>query len=669
MFSPLWRAVILALLLSFVSLSVAFGAVEILDASYRPDRVLPEHTMFWKDQLRWGDDVTPYIFKASGALAVYLRNTGGSPVTVTDLTIDGASMTASRVCGSSQYKNAYPCGYKTNATLVAIGNPAWWHVDQNPIPPGGTAEVFVRIRTRVVRTLSLVVLTSAGNLPCSVAVDNNDRPRIAGYGISSDYGTLHLYLRHPQSGKAPTQILIDGVDKTSSCTMSGDSDYDLTPVRCVLGTTWTRGSYHVFQAVYDDGSKATDGLRVISDDFRYGRWGGPPSSDLNDALFHIRDMGIHSMNLQVQGWGKLGYTSDPGFEAIRQEYDILQVNNGGGSLDYGLFLADEPDATEDIQQTEMQKWASAAIGALSQSYSDQTQSEHSVNPGYPTMLNLDASFKPSNYYIYAHVPDVISLDPYYQARQEDSYWSRPNLLATYSKATYIYAFASTCQAAKEPGPVHMTIYSCRKNNNTRVFRWATPEEKRIEVFYCLGAGAKQISYWWFSNTGLLTNGGDGIGDANEPGSAALWREIGLLGAEIGVASRLLENSAPVNVKVDKPGKLWLKTLMSGTDSLVMICANDDYSCDDMGIMIRGLRNVEVSVEKPSWFSNVHVFEVDYKGVHDVPFDMAGSKINIHAGRVDVSRMIIVTRDSTLKSQLQARYTNTYGPRVTQLAPM
>jgi hypothetical protein len=634
--------------------------------------VLPEWTIFWKDALRWGDDVTSYIYRPSGALAIYLRNTGSSAITINDVTIDGASMSSARSCGTTSYKCAVPCGFKSNSTLVADGDPAWWKRDPNPIPAGGTAEIHIRLRSRVAKTLAIVVSTTGGSASASVVVDNSAHPRVAGLCVSSDYTQVYLYLRHPTKGKLPAQILVDGVDRTAYCTMFGDSDYDLTPVRIDLASTFTRGSFHCFEAVYDDGSVAADGMRIYYDPFMYGRWGGPPASDLDDALFHIRDMGVHSQNLQVSGWGGLGsYNSNSQFLAIMDQYGIKQATGAGGARDYGPLLCDEPDATEDLQSSNMTKYASSAIGALAQDLSDQALAYKPTQSAYPTILNLDASFKPTNYYMYAHVPDVISLDPYYQTRILDAYWYRPNSIALYSKATYIYALSSTCQAAVEPGRLHVTINSCRKHegSNNRVFRWGTPEEKRIEVYYCLAAGAKQISYWWFSNVGITSTGFCGISDATEPGSSALWREIGLLGAEIGVASQLLVNSCPVSVDVTKPGKLWTKTLMSGTDTIVLLCVNDDYSCDDTGSIVRGLKGVDVGMELPSWLSPASVFDISYKGISDVPYDIAGSRINLHVGKVGLTRMVVITSNSTLKSALQSLYTNTYRPRVAELIPL
>lgn len=658
----------LVVITAFVLPIAAGAAVEILDAQYRPDRVPQGFEIFWKDGYRWGDNYG--VYTPSGAIAVYIRNTGGGSVTINDMLINGGSLANGFYCSTAEYKCALACGTSTNTTLYNAGEPVWWRAGPRAIGSGETSEIFVRMRRRVATTLSLSVQTSAGNVATSVVVDSITRPRIAGCAMSPDMSTVYLYLRHPQKGKLPTQILVDGVDKTADCAMVGDSAYDLVAVKCALTTAFVKGSFHCFQAIHDDGSKAVDGLRVFHDDFRYGRWGGPPSSDENDALFHIRDMGVHSMNLQIIGWGGLN-NSAAGFRDIMDEYDIRQVGNGGpGIRSCGIFLCDEPDAGEDLNAN-IPKYCPAKVGGLSNSLASKSEDQKTDFADSPTFINLNGSFKPTNYYIYGHVADTVGADPYYQTRIVDSYWTRPNTIPLYSKATYIYAVASMCQAASEPSPQHITLNSCRKHvKDQGVFRWGTPEEKRIEVYYSLAAGVKLISYWWFSSVGVNTTGFCGIADANEPGSAALWREMGLLGAELGTASPVLVNSSPATVDVTKPGKLWVRSLLSNVDTLVLLCVNDDYANDDTGTMIRSIKNADVGVKLPSWISSpTDVFEVDWKGVRDVPYEVAGSQISVHLGRVEVTRMVIITKDSTLKSTLHARYAGTYAPRVAEIAPM
>ncbi len=48
--------------------------------------------------------------------------------------------------------------------------------------------------------------------------------------------------------------------------------------------------------------------------------------------------------------------------------------------------------------------------------------------------------------------------------------------------------------------------------------------ERIEAYYSIAAGAKALSYWWYTPAGEYYGcGGD------DPASRALWKELGLVG--------------------------------------------------------------------------------------------------------------------------------------------
>jgi len=338
--------------------------------------------------------------------------------------------------------------------------------------------------------------------------------------------------------------------------MAGDADYDLVPVVCNLGSALGRGTFHCFEAVYDDGTKASEGLRVFYDDFKYGRWRGPPADTTEQKRAALIDMGVHSMNLRTMGFGDISdITKTAEGHAIMDQYGIKKCHDDVTSDRlHSIFLCDEPDAGEHNVHISLGPYQ---VATLAQSLANLSQGYKTNYSTYPTNLDLDGSFKPYNYFNYGHVADILSVDPYYQTRIIDAYWnsSLAHTMPVYRKATYIYAVGATCQSACEPRPLHMILNSCRKHDGTRVFRWGTAEEKRIEVYYALAAGAKQIAYWWFTEIGVNNSGFCGVGDADEPGSAGLRREIGLLGAEAGIVSQIIVNSCPVQVAITKPGRL------------------------------------------------------------------------------------------------------------------
>jgi hypothetical protein len=657
----------------------ALCELQVLDAFYRPDRMLPEWNYFWAGfDYRPGDMAPSYA--ASGALVVYVRNNGASSVTLSDVTLQGISLTAAFGCKTDKtyrdglayacsihYPSATPITSTQRQTLISAGEPVWWRIDPKTLAPGATAEIFIRMRTRVLATLSLtVVSTTEPELPASITVSNIDIPRIAGYGLSPDSKKLYLYMRHPHRGKAPSQVLVDGVDKTSACTVSSDPAYDLVPVICSLGSALTRGSFHCFQVLYDDGSKASFGARVYYDEFQYGRWGQVDTPTTADAVAAVDDMGVHSITLQVQGAGDLNhYLESTAGQAHMAQLGIWRLHQSQSTpRHWGLFLCDEPDCGEvNVPTTVCPSYAQ--VGSLAQSMVNRAEPWRTNHSDNPNNVNVDGTNKPVSWYHYGQIPDVYSSDPYYSVRIADAYWTWPHQIPIYSKAIYIYAVASTCQAACEPRPMNLILQMCRKQDGTRVFRWNTPEEKRIECYYAIAAGARQISYWWFTAKAATDFGHAGCA-TDEPGAKALWREIGLLGAEFGTASPVIVNSSPLQIPIAASPKLWTRALLSRSDTMVLLCVNDDYADTDGGTLIRPIRNASVRLDLPNWLSPTQVFEVDYRGLHDVPYWLTGRRLSLELGAVDVTRMIIITSDPALRDTLQARYTTTYAPRVNKL---
>jgi hypothetical protein len=354
---------------------------------------------------------------------------------------------------------------------------------------------------------------------------------------------------------------------------------------------------------------------------------------------------------------------------------------GGAAAQYGICLCDEIEHIE--TNAHIPDYCSAQVGALAQGESAAVTAYKTNYSSLPTILNMDGSFKPYNYYSYGHVADIQSIDPYHIERICDSYWNngQENLQPFYRKATYVEAVCATTKAACEPHPLHAVLCVTRRqylwdhdnNDETpeiqRVFRYATPEEGRITAYYAVGAGSKQIDYWWTSPNNISFQGHVGLAALDEPQKTSLWRELGLVGAEFGVAGDVIVNSSPAVFPISTTGKLWVRPLVSSVDTIALMCVNEDYSCNDDGTILRSIKDAEISFDLPSWLTSpTDVYEVSYKGIANVTNSVTSGRITLDLGRVDVSRLIIITKNTNLKSGMQTSYTNKYGPKVDALIP-
>lgn len=654
----------------------ALAAPEVLDAYYRADTPFPEFLRFWSDSSE-AEGVDTARHPLGGSLHVYVRNTGAQPLRIDDVLLDGISLKQA-IAYSDQRKFkkvAYAAGIYFSKLqkpdmdrLIALGEPIWYKVDPDSIAPGGTGEVIVRLR-RDPKSGPVKLTVVDGTDKTDVTIRPGTKPpRVESIGFPTGLDAVCLYFRHPERGKAPAKVMIDGLDVTALCRIASDPSLDMSPVVVKLEAPLARGSFHCFQGIYADGSKATAGIRAFDDEMGYALWGARPGSEdeLNVGREHILDMAVHSINVQmpILGSGAVAkFMTTAEGKRLMRELGIRRLLDEPekGEDRFAFYLADEPDTADfRVKGTPPQ----SKIGCLGQGLLKHAAELRKVDPLTPNMVNVNMTFKPENWYIYGQLPDYFAADPYYQTRLAQAYWSKPSTVPIYSKCTFVHAVASVCNSACSPKPLHIMLNSVRSQKPDRVFRWGTREEKRIELFYSLAAGAKQISYWWFLPIGPNADGANGCG-ADHPQAKALWNEIGLLGAEARTVGPVITTACPVSLTTTTSSKLWVRSLVAGTNTALILCVNDDYTNDEKGTNIKPIENAEVSVALPAWIEPKSVFEIDYMGIHDVKHNGAHN-LELDLGTVKVTRMIVVTSDMSLRERLQKRYSEQFAGNVETL---
>jgi len=241
-----------------ILLSVPGFAAQLLGTSCHMDSQHPEFAAFWNDstQVDWGEK--PIERSPGCSTHVFIRNDSPKPLQIDDVTLNGINLRKA-VAFSTQRKmrkSVYPASVyfsdQDKNALIAAGEPVWWRVEPNSIPPGGVSEVTIRLRKSPIgKTLTVGV----GDLEVSVPVKVN-QPLIESISFGAD--AVYLYLP-----KSPVKVMTDG--REIAFTAGHDSRITITPVTCKLAEPLTRASFHVLQAVFADGSKASAGLRAWSD--------------------------------------------------------------------------------------------------------------------------------------------------------------------------------------------------------------------------------------------------------------------------------------------------------------------------------------------------------------------------------------------------------------------
>lgn len=661
----------LAVLASGLACAGAQAGVALLGVQYKPDQAFPEHECFWHESQFPGSCGPSSPMGAS--IHVFLRNDGSSPVTVQDVVFAGFSLNQVLALHyqveKRQPASIWLAGLNSTElqTLLAAGEPVWFKTDPATIAAGGVAQVVVRLRqTPQVSSLSVDVVHSAGTTGAVVPVQPT-QPALAGASFSSDLTTAYLYWRRVSGGSAPTSIMLDGTNVTASTTTVGDPNVNLAASVVQLAEPPSSGSLHIFQGIYGDDLTAGAAVRAWTNDFIYATWGARSgaSGDYAAARAWIDEATNHFVNaLEVQGGSDalkeyLKTAEGKQYAADRGYGCVIDANGLWGCTTPRMwFIRDEPDNAD----TRVENLpADKMVGSLAQMAVQTGETLRAAYPAAPTAINLDGAYKPLNWYNYGQVPDVMMSDPYFQVRLANALWSDTNRIPLYSKATYIYAVSQVAQSAAEPNPLHIILYSCEYDHASgSVLPFAPPATKRMEVYYALAAGAKGMAYWWFRPPNGL--------EAGTAAANALWREIGVLGAEIRAAAPLLVTSCPAPVTLQPSTGVWARALLARADTLVLIVVNDQYYNDQAGCHYTPVSNATVTATLPAWLLSPSAFEISASGLSDVGAQLNGSQLQLNLGTLSVTKMIVLSTSPQLRPALQQRYDQSVRPGICVLAP-
>ncbi len=648
------------------------GAVEVLGVQYQQDNPYPEYQCWY----RYGNYPTTCHSTYVGANAhVFLKNTGASSVTISDVSLGVHSLNnilkrdaTLRDTASIYYKWSEP-----PQDVFDMGEPVWYRADPNPIPAGGVARVVVRLRlVPVTAPISLSIATSAGTVNASIPVNASD-PVLASVGFSADRTKVYLHWRR-SGGAAPASVWLDGTNVTALTTTVSDPAMDFAASVFLLAAPLGKMSYHVYQGVYADGKKATGSLRTWVNRFLHGTWGVKEIPDNDNAaaqawIDSCEDRGVNCYVNNSSG-GLQDYMGTAGGQAYAEAHDYGYVKDSSwGNNPRMWFIDDEPDLEEGNIAC---KTTGSGLrvpcnsihfaGILGMVMLERGEVLRAKNPLVPTTINVDGNFKPDGWYAYGQLTDVMMMDSYYE--QEQAGRDGTPGAALFTKPTSIYAASIATTTAAEPNPMHMILYSCEyKDGNDKIWPFAAPANKRIQVYYALAGGAKGLAYWWFKS-GYPFNGLNDWG----PEAQALWNEIGRLGNEIKTAQPLLVTGHPVSVPLTPSANVWTRALASGTDTMVVFAVNDNFYIDQAGTHLTPVPNATVTVTLPSWMqSSPTAFEVSVGGLKPVNTQVNGNQLQLNLGTLQVTKMIVLTKNPNLLSTLQQRYDTLCRPGICTFA--
>jgi hypothetical protein len=156
----------------------------------------------------------------------------------------------------------------------------------------------------------------------------------------------------------------------------------------------------------------------------------------------------------------------------------------------------------------------------------------------------------------------------------------------------------------------------------------------------------------------------GVGD--RPDAVVLWKAIGLLAAEVRTAGPVITRSCPARVSVKAHPRLWIRTLLAGLDTVMLIVVNDNCAVDRCGTAIFPVEAASVTVLPPAWLQPRDVFEITYAGTRPVPWTQADREIAIDLGTVSSTRLVLISTDENLRPGREVLYRSRFAATVAKL---
>ncbi len=622
-----------------------------------------------KDELGQPKSYTPAV-KRGAYVHVFVRNAGAAAQPIERIALNGIDLSQQLAPRGAARHGLRPAHFLLNDASVtpptvrerlqALGAPVWWRAQPNPVPPGGLAQITIRLRR-----LPRVRVLEVGLGRAARAALPTDRPaafRVAGAAFDEGLKGLCVYLRHDRRPDfALKRLLVDGRPCRLPAGAGAKAHFGFLPAAADLARPLTRGAFVSIVAETDRGETAAAVVRAAEPFFALGMWGyrndGLDLPDMVEDCLKTFQAHLFNTHMGMAGAHTHFLRSEAGLRLLKR-YGLRLMARApkpsdiGSPLLYARFLHDEPDCTDYRVKLPYDQ----RVGCFAQALAERQRGWTRQDPATRCLLNVDMTFKPENWLTYGQLPDIFALDPYFQNRLRDAYFRHPRLLRQFTDPYYIFAVAEIARSACAPHPLHIILNSTSYRGKDGRFRWGTPEEKRAEFYYALAAGARGISYWWFTPYGTYMGCG-----AAEPGAHAMLQEMARLNAEARCAAEWLERAcrAPGGDRgpllLTQPAWLFGRVLYAGRDAALLVLINRDMACDRQGTVVQPIPRARVVFRPPAWLKPASVFRFGPDGPTRLEAARAGDALRLDLREVKLTELIVVSSRASAEADAARRW--------------
>lgn len=583
--------------------------MEILHACWLPDRGEPYG---WFEGGFGGKEFFAGEF-AAGTLYLYLHHRGDRPRHATAFWLDDTPLEQLR-----EQRLAH-----------------WWRLLPHPLPPGAVGEVAIR-PAHPPRTASTVRIAFDDGSEVRARIPLTASPvRIETVGFDASRQRVYLTLENVDGKRRRIQrVWLDGQEVTRQCRLL-DSHFHMgvAPIVLRLESPLAYGSYHVYRVQTSDSATAACCVRTGDDWVPLGTYGYPTYVEYaqNGCNGHnsFAPLSKEMLDLHAQLAMK-----------------AVMIIGDSAPADYmrghpGLFAyspLDEPDVGDYVEAKDLPHVQ--RVGWLAMEMERRCQTYRTTDPSKMTLLTLNLTYKPANYYIYAPIADWLNPDCY------------PLTLGAPVKM--VYETVRTARRAAGPRPVSFTYQSCYEEPydpieraKKRFPRPPTPGEIRLMTLYAVAAGARGLFGYGHHTEPTTRYLHRGSGEYPE-----VWQAIGEVYRELALVAPLLAIAHPTFLaRADVPGVL-VSTLLAG-EHVLLVAVNEHVAQERHTLRVHPV-TMQIRMPDLPWLRARRAWLVRRDGFEPLPLRRSSEGATVTLKKLDTARVVLLAQSDDITTTLRRR---------------
>lgn len=516
----------------------------------------------------------------------------------------------------------------------------WWRLLPTPLPPGAVGEALIRLRGPLKEAARVRLGFDDGSAVEALVPPQPQPLRIETVGFSTAMEQVFLVVERLTT--VPFQlsrVWLDGKEVTARCQLL-DPNFatGVSPVVIRPAKSLQYGSYHTYRVATIEGMSVACCVRT------YDGWVPLGSYGYGTYEEYARNGCNGHNNFGRPGKADLDTHAALGMRAVMILGDQAPPDDmvgHPGVLAYGPV--DEPDVQDYFRAQEGP--ADQRIGFTAMEMERRLQLYRSADPHHLTILTLDLTYKPANYYIYGPLADVVNPDCY--------------PLSLGADASMVREVVETARYGAGPRPVTFTFQGCFEEPldpaELAAKRFPRPPfagEERLMLYYAVGAGARGLfnyihcSEKW-SNGKVMSHGSGEYPD--------VWHAIGQVYRELDRVAPLLAQAHPTKLATSGTERLYLSTLLAGPEALLVVCINEDYMQEAQAFRVRPRTDVTIDVPTLPWLVPRRAWRVTEGGFVPLKVRREPRYIRVTLDRLEVAELLLVTADPRSLLPLNERY--------------